>query len=546
LPEARKRTPKPVPQQRDPRSLPLSPTDGFVLSRVDGALTDGDLAVSTGLPEELVLASLTKLEGLGLITFDGTAEKPRPEPTPTPDPPTAAPTAAPAPTATPTPTAPTPAPAPRAQTPFPKGAPLTPEEETALAEDVDLELDFRKAVLGKHRKLEADHYEMLGVPRNADRKAIKRAYFELAARFHPDRYFRKRLGSFKIRMEAVFAAVTTANDVLGNRDKRAEYDAYLAEQRRSRSIEDLLEAAVAEAQEAAASAEEEARAQARLQSSPNQVAIRAPGAPTVPPRTVPSQAPVPTQAPPSQSGQRPAPTEADIAARRETLARRLLGGRSRPTPMAGAAQAADAPQSRAPSAAPMGSADAMDALKRRYEERIALAKKAKSRTYIDQSDAALAKGDLLTAATSLRIAADLVPGDPELEAKAQRAREQADVILCDTYTKQAQYEETSQRWADAARSWARVCRAAPSNIDAHVRAVTAILNSRGDLHEAARLAKRACEVEPHAAKHRVMLGSVYLAAGLALNARRELDTAAQMAPQDDTIKEMIRRLSAAL
>jgi len=507
--------------------MPLSPTDGFVLSRVDGAMSDGDLAISTGLPEELVLASLTKLEGLGLITFDGIAENTRPEaPAPTPEP-TPAPPRARAPEPTPTPEPPPP---PRAQTPVPKGGPLTPEEEAALAEEVDLDLDFRKAVLGKHRKLNADHYEILGVARNADRKAIKRVYFDLAARFHPDRYFRKQLGSFKVRMEAVFAAVTTANDVLGNRDRRAEYDEYLAEQRRSRSMEDLLEAAVAEAQQAAESAEEEARAQARLQSSPTQAAVQASPAHAEPTGPV--------------AGQRPAPTEADTAARREALARLLLGGRSpRQTPMPNARQAVATPPS--PASAATGSTDAMDALKRRYEERIALAKKAKSRTYVEQGDAALAKGDLVTAATSLRIAADLVPGDPELEAKAVGARQRADVILCETYSKQAQYEETSQRWADAARSWARVCRAAPSNVGAHVRAVTAILNSRGDLHEAARLAKRVCEVDPREAKHRVLLGSVYLAAGLALNARRELDTAAQMAPQDDTIREMIRRLGAA-
>jgi curved DNA-binding protein CbpA len=523
LPDLRKRTPKPVPQQRDPRGLPLSPTDGFVLSRIDGAMSDGELAVSTGLPEELVLASLTKLEGLGLITFEGGAGKPPPQ-TPS------APTDTAAARTTAEPKAPDPQvdgpPPPRPMTPFPKGIPLTPEEEAAVAEDVDLDVELRKAILAKQRKLGADHYEMLGVPRNADRKVIKRAYFDLAARFHPDRYFRKRLGSFKVRMEAVFAQVTAANDVLGNRDKRAEYDAYLAEQRRSRSIEELLDAAVAEAREAAESAEQEAQAQDRLRSSPNQPAID------------PARNPAPTGS--SPSGPRPAPTEADIAARRDALARRLLAGRSpRPTPMPTNAVTAPA------QAGPMQPGEAMDALKRRYEDRIALAKKSKARTYVAQAEAAMAKGDLLTAATSLRVAADLVPGDPDLERKALDARKQADAILSETYTKQAQYEESAGRWGDAARSWARVCRATPSNVTAHARAVTAILNSKGDLHDAARLAKRACELEPLDAKHRAMLGSVYLAAGLALNARRELETAAQMAPQDDTIKEMIRGLSAA-
>ena len=44
-----------------------------------------------------------------------------------------------------------------------------------------------------------DHYALLGVARSADRKALKRAYFDLAARFHPDKYFRKKLGSYKLR-----------------------------------------------------------------------------------------------------------------------------------------------------------------------------------------------------------------------------------------------------------------------------------------------------------------------------------------------------------
>jgi Flp pilus assembly protein TadD len=184
----------------------------------------------------------------------------------------------------------------------------------------------------------------------------------------------------------------------------------------------------------------------------------------------------------------------------------------------------------------------MNALKRRYEERIARARTTRAHTYVDQAEAALARGDLPAAATSLRVAANLVPGDADLERRALELRAKADVILGQTYTKQAQYEESSEQWGDAARSWARVCRAMPSSVDAHARGATATIKARGDLHEAARMAKRACELEPAEPKHRVLLGSVYLAAGLGLNARRELETAAQMAPHDDTVRDMIRRL----
>src|SRR5579864_792532 len=67
------RTPRPVPERKDLKGLSLSPTDGFVLSRVDGTLSEHDLAASTGLPEERVQTSLAALEAVGLITFDNSS-----------------------------------------------------------------------------------------------------------------------------------------------------------------------------------------------------------------------------------------------------------------------------------------------------------------------------------------------------------------------------------------------------------------------------------------------------------------------------------------
>jgi hypothetical protein len=41
------------------------------------------------------------------------------------------------------------------------------------------------------------------------------------------------------------------------------------------------------------------------------------------------------------------------------------------------------------------------------------------------------------------------------------------------------------------------------------------------------------------------LANIYLAAGLTLNARRELEAAALLAPQDDSIQAILRRLGKA-
>lgn len=73
----------------------------------------------------------------------------------------------------------------------------------------------------------ASFYELLGVERDADRKEIKRAYFALAAVFHPDRFFGKKLGPLRPVLERVFVRLTEANDALGSRQRREAYDAML-------------------------------------------------------------------------------------------------------------------------------------------------------------------------------------------------------------------------------------------------------------------------------------------------------------------------------
>ena len=91
----------------------------------------------------------------------------------------------------------------------------------------------------------ADFYELLGTPRDADKKELKRAYNALVIEFHPDRFFRKRVGPFKPKMEAIFKRLTEGLEVLCSAERRAEYDASLRTTRRS-IVDDMLEEALAE------------------------------------------------------------------------------------------------------------------------------------------------------------------------------------------------------------------------------------------------------------------------------------------------------------
>ena len=65
-----------------------------------------------------------------------------------------------------------------------------------------------------------DYYEVLGVDRGADEKALKGAYRKLAMQFHPDR------NSDNPEAESKFKEVSEAYEVLKDADKRAAYDQF--------------------------------------------------------------------------------------------------------------------------------------------------------------------------------------------------------------------------------------------------------------------------------------------------------------------------------
>ena len=65
-----------------------------------------------------------------------------------------------------------------------------------------------------------DYYEVLSVPRTASQEEIKKAYRQLAMKYHPDR---NRGDKSK---EDKFKEASEAYEVLGKADKRAQYDRF--------------------------------------------------------------------------------------------------------------------------------------------------------------------------------------------------------------------------------------------------------------------------------------------------------------------------------
>jgi len=489
--------PLPLPAGKSVRSYPLAPVDGFVLSRIDGTLSIREIVTLTGLDNVTVQGSIDKLVSLGLVSVGTPPAAPR---SVTPPPGTSAPRS---------PSIPA-RPITEVSGVLDSGIPKPPPalyDPAELDEDVDLERDHRRKVLDAYYKIaDQDLYEVLAIERKADKKAIKRAYYDLATVHHPDRFFRKRLGSFKQKMEAVFSRVTEAHDTLVDKDRRAEYDAYLAAQDEARALEAQM---------------------TRRASSPGM--DRTDRTPPPPPVITSPPLPVPTTPVP----ERTSGIQLSDQARRDALARRLLGGRGSGSP---------APQN--PSTTPQPSSDP-DALRRHYEQKISAVREHMSKEHVASAEASVAASDWVGASNAYRLALQVNPDDERLKRALAEVQIKANAILAEAYRKQAQYEEKSMKYAEAAHSWQRVTKALPDDAAAHFRGAWCLFKDGSEpektLRVAATLAQRAIALEPKRVDYRTTLAEIYLAAGLTLNARRELEAAARLAPDDANIEALLKR-----
>ena len=496
------RIPRVVVEASAARSLPLGAADGFVLSRIDGKASEKELVSLTGLPDSQIRASLEKLLALKVISFS------------------AAPPPAPS----------NPGlgggegaigelPAATKSSLLDDAIANVPADAPELGEEVDIPLDLRRRILGLHSVVVSlDHYAILGLERDIDKKGVKRAYFEFAALFHPDRYFRKNIGSFKAKMETIFAKVSVAYETLADKTQRAEYDVYLGDVEKSRQIEAMLRNVVAEVETAEQSILEAAGGPPQLGSAPGEesAGLAAPG--TSPP------------AAPARS------TVADQL-RRDALARRLRGARPVTKPPVQAISSVPPP---GPKANP---ADAVDALRRRYEERVDAGRRQQGEKYVKLAEMAESRNDLTAAAAAYRVALTFLREEDRGYARAREIILKSEASLGETYMRQADHEERANRWEDALRSWTRAAKLRPNDHRTLERYANALLHNNGDMHEAAQCAQKAISLAPTLGDYRCTLASIFVAAGLALNAKRELEAASLQFPQNPNIQALLKKLS---
>jgi tetratricopeptide (TPR) repeat protein len=181
----------------DPARCALTPAEGFLLSRIDGHTPWAQLRQIGGIPPEEVDRCLTRWLSEGIVTVNGSSELFAADGRPSASPPDS-----------------------DASESADDGAGARGDFEAGL----DLTREEQRRILEFDACLDRPYHTLLGVDRDADSKAIKRAYFALSKEFHPDRYFGREIGGFAPRLDRVFMKIVEAYELLSDPATRQEIE----------------------------------------------------------------------------------------------------------------------------------------------------------------------------------------------------------------------------------------------------------------------------------------------------------------------------------
>lgn len=222
----------------DPTCLVLTPAEGYLLSRIDGATSWVHLRAIGGIAPGEVDRCLERWVAEGIVVLHSGKGRI-------------------------TPASPPESPSPNER----DSAPLV-----AMPHDIDPSLEIpvevQQRIFDFEAKLERPYHEILGVAADADRKALRNAYFALSKELHPDRFFRRNVGPFGKRLERIFGKIVEAYELLSDPMARTEIERSLA------AAGGNVPAAANLAPEAASAAAPEAspEAQTEAEAEPSRVA----------------------------------------------------------------------------------------------------------------------------------------------------------------------------------------------------------------------------------------------------------------------------------
>lgn len=353
------------------------------------------------------------------------------------------------------------------------------------AANTELDLSPKECTLIEqmHRVIDnGSHYTLLGVPEDADTKQVRQAYYDLSRHWHPDRFFRREVGEYAPKIEAIFSAITVAYQTLSNDRKREQYDQERMAKQASQgrvSSRRRRRRSPRSAQGTPSGAEHLDAAETPLTNAEDEA--QAKGATSQPQRRVRRRA-------------------SRLTPRARTKYRKQVMGKVR--------------------------LDIAENMRR-------------AKIYYEAGKKDLADGQPLKAESSLYLAVKLDPRNQTYQDLLNEAHEQSYQIRAQQFMNAAESAESFQNIQEAMYNYRKAVEYKSQNGQVYYRLAQLIRRFEKDTREALKHLRVAVQCTPNNAEFRIALAEVYAELDLGLNARREYQEAGKHA-SDKATKERIK------
>jgi|GEM_PF-5849076 curved DNA-binding protein CbpA len=473
----------------------LSLEEGFVFSRIDGAVTVAQLCETSGLGKDATLSAIRRLSICNLVVVQEKS---------------------------------------RAAKTNPKRASLSPGMLETLAEveadpdDIDLHIETRLRIRSAYKMLDSlSHFGLLQVDQHADEKEIRRAYFARSKEFHPDRFYSKSLGDYAGMLDEIFKKVRASFKFLGDEERRLEYRQNVAgKMRKEAGLRELEQRTIKIIRE-------ERESQTALDGmSPGGVGKPAEG----------EKAP---QHPSRRSGSQ---LLADLTNRRIRQTLNVAKARQSTSEMESVADSSPDLADDAPIVTPeeiQEREQRRDDDKRRRRKSMAhgtpsVARRKRALEFYKQGMHQLEAGKFLAAAASLKLALSYDPHDDRFQRCYDQAVEQSREVTAEGFFKRAIFEESVGRHESAGLNFVKAADLFPKQAYLEKAAEACLWSD--DLMKAKDYGTKAVQKEPNSADARLLLAEAYYRAGMAKNALREAELANKIRPGNSDIKDLLKKI----
>ncbi len=363
----------------------------------------------------------------------------------------------------------------------------------AATPEIDLSTKECSLIEQMHRTLDqGSHYTLLGVPEDADPQQVRKAYYDLSRHWHPDRFFRREVGEYAPKIEAIFSAITLAYQTLSNARKREQYD-----QERMEQESPLGRSAT--------------RRRRRRRPTNSEQFIEALADPSDEGENASEASPSAAEAPAA------APAQSRPSRRTSRRANRLT-----------------------PRARSQYRKKVMSKVRQDVTENIRRAK-----VYYEAGKKDLEEGQPLKAESSLYLAVKLDPRNEAYRTLLNEAHDQSLQIRSQQFMNAAESAESYQNIQEALYNYRKAVEYKSQNGQVYYRLAQLTRRFEKDTREALKLLRSAVQYEPENADFRIALAEVYAELDLGLNARREYQEAGKHTKDKGTrerIKEGLRAI----